>query len=112
GQPARTAATARGHFVDTQKYGEVPARHGFDRGAFGIFVDPGHCKGCGECVEVCAALGHDALFMLDKVAEELPPATPATTPANVADDTVHAHKKAVTDEDIAVHGAPESTLER
>jgi pyruvate ferredoxin oxidoreductase beta subunit len=62
--------TARAHFVDTQKYGEVPARKGHERGAFGIFVDPGHCKGCGECVEVCTALGHDALFMLDKVAEE------------------------------------------
>ena len=68
--PARAADTARSHFVDTQKYGEVPARKGHDRGAFGIFVDPGHCKGCGECVEVCSALGHDALFMLDKVAEE------------------------------------------
>jgi pyruvate ferredoxin oxidoreductase beta subunit len=69
-QPARARDTARTHFVDTQKYGEVPARKGHDRGAFGIFVDPGHCKGCGECVEVCAALGHDALFMLDKVADE------------------------------------------
>jgi pyruvate/2-oxoacid:ferredoxin oxidoreductase beta subunit/Pyruvate/2-oxoacid:ferredoxin oxidoreductase delta subunit len=75
--PARAAATARSHFVDTQKYGEVPARKGLDRGAFGIFVDPGHCKGCGECVEVCSALGHDALFMLDKVAEE--PATGEST---------------------------------
>ena len=64
------ATTARAHFVDTQKYGEVPARRGIERGAFGIFVDPGHCKGCGECVEVCSALGHDALFMLDKVADE------------------------------------------
>jgi pyruvate ferredoxin oxidoreductase beta subunit len=69
-RPANAAATARAHFVDTQKYGEVPARKGHERGAFGIFVDPGHCKGCGECVEVCSALGHDALFMLDKVAEE------------------------------------------
>ena len=69
-RPANTAATARAHFADTQKYGEVPARRGLDRGAFGIFVDPGHCKGCGECVEVCAALGHDALFMTDKVADE------------------------------------------
>ncbi len=24
------------------------------------------CKGCGECVEVCTAAGHDALFMRDK----------------------------------------------
>jgi pyruvate ferredoxin oxidoreductase beta subunit len=69
-QPELATATARAHFVDTQKYGEVPARRGHDRGAFGIFVDPGHCKGCGECVEVCAALGHDALFMTDKVAAE------------------------------------------
>ncbi|HEX5589355.1 MAG TPA: thiamine pyrophosphate-dependent enzyme [Candidatus Limnocylindrales bacterium] len=63
-------STARSHFADTQKYGEVPARKGHDRGAFGIFVDPVHCKGCAECVEVCAALGHDALVMIDKVAEE------------------------------------------
>jgi pyruvate/2-oxoacid:ferredoxin oxidoreductase beta subunit/Pyruvate/2-oxoacid:ferredoxin oxidoreductase delta subunit len=75
--PARAAVTARSHFVDTQKYGEVPARRGIDRGEFGIFVDPGHCKGCGECVEVCSALGHDALFMLDKVSNE--PATGEAT---------------------------------
>ena len=65
-EPEVAAAAARSHFVDTQKYGEVPARRGIERGAFGIFVDPAHCKGCGECVEVCSALGHDALFMLDK----------------------------------------------
>jgi pyruvate ferredoxin oxidoreductase beta subunit len=76
-QPALAADTARSHFVDTQKYGEVPAKRGIDRGAFGIFVDPAHCKGCGECVEVCTALGHDALFMLDKVAEEAPRAEAA-----------------------------------
>ena len=68
--PARAAETARAHFVDTQKYGEVPARRGEPRGAFGIFVDPAHCKGCGECVEVCAALGHDALSMTEKVGQE------------------------------------------
>src|SRR6185503_1323979 len=68
--PAGSGRAARSHFVDTQKYGEVPARKGLERGAFGIFVDPGHCKGCGECVEVCSALGHDALFMLDKVPAE------------------------------------------
>ncbi len=71
-QPDRVlaAATARTHFAPTSKYGDVPARKGFDRGSFGIFVDPIHCKGCAECVEVCAALGHDALIMVDKVAEE------------------------------------------
>ncbi|MFL5683282.1 MAG: thiamine pyrophosphate-dependent enzyme [Chloroflexota bacterium] len=72
GQPdsATAATTATAHFAPTTKYGDVPARRGLDRGAFGIFVDPVHCKGCAECVEVCAALGHDALIMIDKVAEE------------------------------------------
>jgi pyruvate ferredoxin oxidoreductase beta subunit len=65
--PEQAAATARRHFAATTKYGDVPARKGHDRGAFGIFVDPVHCKGCAECVEVCAALGHDALVMIDKV---------------------------------------------
>ncbi len=40
------------------------------RPAFGIFVDPVHCKGCAECVEVCHALGYDALRMIDKVEAE------------------------------------------
>ncbi|HSO29168.1 MAG TPA: thiamine pyrophosphate-dependent enzyme [Candidatus Sulfomarinibacteraceae bacterium] len=79
GAPDRTTAarTARSHFADTQKYGEVPTRKGHARGQFGIFVDPVHCKGCAECVEVCSALGHDALVMIDKVAEE--PATGEST---------------------------------
>ena len=71
------ATTARSHFADTQKYGDVPARKGIARGQFGIFVDPIHCKGCAECVEVCAALGHDALIMIDKVGDE--PATGEST---------------------------------
>ena len=68
--PELAATTARTHFAPTAKYGEVPARKGLEPGAFGIFVDPVHCKGCAECVEVCAALGHDALIMIDKVALE------------------------------------------
>jgi pyruvate/2-oxoacid:ferredoxin oxidoreductase beta subunit/Fe-S-cluster-containing hydrogenase component 2 len=68
--PDLAERSVRSHFVDTQKYGELPARKGHDRGQFGIFVDPVHCKGCAECVEVCAALGHDALIMIDKVDEE------------------------------------------
>jgi len=83
GDPVRRSALAS-HFVDTQKYGELPARRGLDRGAFGIFVDPGHCKGCGECVDVCTALGHDALFMTDKLDEE--PATGASTIERFAAD--------------------------
>ncbi len=70
-------ATLESHFVDTQKYGELPARKGLDRGAFGIFVDPAHCKGCAECVDVCTDLGHDALVMIEKVDEE--PATGVST---------------------------------
>ena len=31
-------------------------------------MDPVHCKGCAECVEVCARSGYDALRMIDKVA--------------------------------------------
>ena len=63
---ARASESARAHFVETKKYGEVPARHGLEPALFGIFVDPVHCKGCAECVEVCVALGYDALRMIDK----------------------------------------------
>ncbi|MGH3073341.1 MAG: thiamine pyrophosphate-dependent enzyme [Gaiellales bacterium] len=68
GQPdARLAeTTARAHFAPTAKYGAVPARRGLEPALFGIFVDPVHCKGCAECVEVCHALGYDALRMIDK----------------------------------------------
>ncbi len=65
--PALAAETARSHFVHTQKYAEVPRKQGKDPAAFGIFVDPVHCKGCAECVEVCHALGYDALQMAEKV---------------------------------------------
>jgi pyruvate/2-oxoacid:ferredoxin oxidoreductase beta subunit/Pyruvate/2-oxoacid:ferredoxin oxidoreductase delta subunit len=64
--PGRASGTARGHFTRTTKYADVPARKGLEPAAFGLFVDPGHCKGCGECVEVCAALGHNALRMVPK----------------------------------------------
>jgi pyruvate/2-oxoacid:ferredoxin oxidoreductase beta subunit/Pyruvate/2-oxoacid:ferredoxin oxidoreductase delta subunit len=64
------ARTAGEHFVRTTKYADVPAKRGLEPAQFGIFVDPVHCKGCAECVEVCSALGHDALRMIDKVAQE------------------------------------------
>jgi pyruvate/2-oxoacid:ferredoxin oxidoreductase beta subunit/Pyruvate/2-oxoacid:ferredoxin oxidoreductase delta subunit len=70
-----TAADLRGAFVRTKKYADVPERNGIAPGAFGLFVDPAHCKGCAECVDVCAALGHDALFMTDKLE---PPAGEST----------------------------------
>ena len=68
--PDVAAKTATAHFVHTQKYAQVPAKHGLEPAAFGIFVEPIHCKGCAECVDVCSALGHDALFMTDKVVED------------------------------------------
>jgi pyruvate/2-oxoacid:ferredoxin oxidoreductase beta subunit/Pyruvate/2-oxoacid:ferredoxin oxidoreductase delta subunit len=64
---APESAEIRSHFARTTKYADVPARRGLEPALFGIFVDPVHCKGCAECVEVCHALGYDALRMVDKV---------------------------------------------
>jgi len=66
-EPATVTSDLQARFVRTRKYADVPERNGLAPGAFGLFVDAAHCKGCGECVEVCASLGHDALFMADKV---------------------------------------------
>ena len=68
--PPLAAMSARGHFTHTTKYADVPSRKGHEPALFGIFVDPVHCKGCSECVEVCHALGYDALHMIDKLPEE------------------------------------------
>ncbi len=68
--PELAGATVRSRFARTTKYADVPAKRGHEPAGFGIFVDPVHCKGCGECVEVCHALGYDALRMADKVAHE------------------------------------------
>ena len=51
------ASDIQAQFARTKKYAEVPERHGTAPGAFGLFVEPTRCKGCGECVEVCAASG-------------------------------------------------------
>ena len=65
--PARNAAeTARSHFATTRKYGILPTKRDLEPALFGIFVDPVHCKGCAECVQVCSALGYDALTMVEK----------------------------------------------
>jgi pyruvate/2-oxoacid:ferredoxin oxidoreductase beta subunit/ferredoxin len=56
----------RGHWATTRKYHEIPAKKGREGALFGIFVDPTKCKGCAECVQVCADLGHDALAMVPK----------------------------------------------
>ena len=64
--PEAASDGLRSHFATTTKYAEVPTRRGLEPAEFGIFVDPVHCKGCAECVEVCHALGYDALTMVDK----------------------------------------------
>ena len=64
--PKLAAETARKHFVHTTKYADVPAKKGIEGADFGLFIDPAHCKGCAECVDVCVAQGHDALSMFEK----------------------------------------------
>ena len=68
--PTLASATASAHFARTTKYADVPAKRGLEPASFGLFVDPVHCKGCAECVEVCTDLGHQALRMVDKVPQE------------------------------------------
>jgi pyruvate/2-oxoacid:ferredoxin oxidoreductase beta subunit/Pyruvate/2-oxoacid:ferredoxin oxidoreductase delta subunit len=69
--PALAEKTARQHFVHTAKYGDVPAKKGIEAADFGLFIDPMHCKGCAECVDVCVAQGHDALSMIEKCENEI-----------------------------------------
>src|SRR5574337_1405918 len=61
----------RAQWAVTRKYCEVYEKKGEEGALFGIFVDPTKCKGCAECVEVCAALGYDALRMARKDAGTL-----------------------------------------
>jgi pyruvate/2-oxoacid:ferredoxin oxidoreductase beta subunit/Pyruvate/2-oxoacid:ferredoxin oxidoreductase delta subunit len=68
--PTLAAETAKSHFVHTTKYGDVPAKRGIESADFGIFIDPYHCKGCAECVDVCLAQGHKALVMDEKIDNE------------------------------------------
>jgi pyruvate/2-oxoacid:ferredoxin oxidoreductase beta subunit/Pyruvate/2-oxoacid:ferredoxin oxidoreductase delta subunit len=64
--PGLAGKTVRQHFVHTAKYADVPAKRGIEPADFGLFIDPSHCKGCAECVDVCVAQGHDALAMMEK----------------------------------------------
>jgi pyruvate ferredoxin oxidoreductase beta subunit len=64
--PELAASTVKAHFVHTTKYADVPAKKGIEAADFGLFIDPMHCKGCAECVDVCVAQGHDALSMFEK----------------------------------------------
>ena len=62
-----SATTSRRSSSGRRSTPRSPSETASRQAAFGLFVEPTRCKGCGECVEVCAALGHDALFMTDKV---------------------------------------------
>jgi pyruvate ferredoxin oxidoreductase beta subunit len=59
----------RKQFVETAQYHKNFEKKGKEGAYFGIFIDPTKCKGCAECVEVCA--DKDALKMIDKTPENL-----------------------------------------
>lgn len=59
-------------FVETNKFRKKFERKGEEPGMFGIYIDPTKCKGCAECVEVCADLGYDALAMIQKKDNTVP----------------------------------------
>ncbi len=57
----------------TTKFYNVPEKKEPGTGGkFGIFIDPTKCKGCAECVQVCADLGYNALRMIEKEEETIP----------------------------------------
>jgi len=60
------AADLAACWARTRKYFDVPEKQGRPGALFGIFLDPPKCKGCAECVQVCADLGYDALRMAPK----------------------------------------------
>ena len=68
----REREATRAQWAVTRKYCEVYEKKGEEGALFGIFIDPTKCKGCAECVEVCAALGYHALTMVKKDEKTLP----------------------------------------
>jgi len=60
-------------WATTNKFHTVPEKKEAGSGGyFGIFIDPTKCKGCAECVQVCADLGYNALSMIKKEEETVP----------------------------------------
>ena len=71
GPARRPPSTARRPFrADPEVRRRSPRRRASSPRRSGIFVDPAHCKGCGECVEVCSAPGPRRAAMIDKVRSE------------------------------------------
>ena len=63
----------RQQWAVTNKFYTVPEKKEAGSGGyFGIFIDPTKCKGCAECVQVCADLGYNALKMIKKEDETVP----------------------------------------
>lgn len=63
----------REQWAVTNKFYTVPEKKDAGSGGyFGIFIDPTKCKGCAECVQVCADLGYNALKMIKKEEETVP----------------------------------------
>lgn len=60
-------------WATTTKFFNVPEKkEAGSGGKFGIFIDPTKCKGCSECVQVCADLGYNALRMIEKEETTIP----------------------------------------
>lgn len=60
-------------WATTNKFYNVPEKKTEGSGGyFGIFIDPTKCKGCAECVQVCADLGYNALEMIKKEEDTVP----------------------------------------
>lgn len=60
-------------WAETNKFFTVPEKkEAGSGGLFGIFIDPTKCKGCAECVQVCADLGYNALKMIEKEDDTIP----------------------------------------
>ncbi|HRW11044.1 MAG TPA: thiamine pyrophosphate-dependent enzyme [Caldilineaceae bacterium] len=60
-------------WATTNKFYNVPEKKEEGTGGyFGIFIDPTKCKGCAECVQVCADLGYNALEMINKEEDTVP----------------------------------------
>jgi len=67
------AAWLREQWAVTSKFHTVPEKKEAGSGGyFGIFIDPTKCKGCAECVQVCADLGYNALKMIKKEDDTVP----------------------------------------
>lgn len=63
----------RDQWAVTNKFHTVPEKKEEGSGGlFGIFIDPTKCKGCAECVQVCADLGYNALEMIKKEEDTVP----------------------------------------